>query len=87
MSIQEAQFPPILVRIPKAAETLGRGERFIYEAIATGLIEAVKSDKRTLVVYASLVRYAASLPPAKIKPITRRRPRRSSAKQNDQHVR
>jgi excisionase family DNA binding protein len=62
---------PILCRIPVAAATLGRGTRFIYEAIATGEIEAVKSGKRTLIVVASLHRYAASLPAAKIKPITR----------------
>jgi hypothetical protein len=69
----ESEFPPILCRIPQAAAMIGRCERFIYEAIATGQIEAVKSDKRTLVVVASLHRYAAELPPAKIKPITRRR--------------
>jgi hypothetical protein len=79
MSIQETQLQPILVRIPEAAAMIGRGERFIYEAIATGLIEAVKSDKRTLIVVESLKGYVAKLratSPAKIKPITRRRPRR-----------
>jgi hypothetical protein len=50
---------------------IGRGTRFIYEAIANGEIEAVKSNKRTLVVVASLHKYAAALPPAKIKPMTR----------------
>ena len=64
--------PPILCRIPQAAAMIGRGERFVYEAIATGQIEAVKSDKRTLVVVESLRRYAAELPRAKIKPLTRR---------------
>ena len=49
---------------------IGRGTRFIYEAIANGEIEAVKSNKRTLVVVASLHKYAAALPPAKIKPMT-----------------
>jgi helix-turn-helix protein len=67
------EFAPILCRIPQAAAMLGRGERFIYEAIATGQIEAVKSDKRTLIVVASLQQYAARLPAAKIKPMTRRR--------------
>jgi hypothetical protein len=63
---------PILCRIPQAAAMIGRGTRFIYEAIATGQIEAVKSDKRTLVVVESLYRYARKLPHAKIKPLTRR---------------
>ena len=69
----EIPLPPILCTIPQAAATIGRGQRFIYEAIATGQIEAVKSNKRTLIVVASLHRYAARLPAAKIKPLLRRR--------------
>jgi hypothetical protein len=71
--LDETSLPPILCRIPHAAAMIGRGTRFIYEAIATGQIEAVKSGKRTLVVVASLHRYARALPRAKIKPLTRRR--------------
>jgi hypothetical protein len=59
---------PILVTIPQAANFIGRGTRFIYQAIAENKIRAVKSDKRTLVVVASLVDYANALPAAKIKP-------------------
>jgi hypothetical protein len=75
MEIQDetSSLPLILCRIPQAAAMIGRCERFVYEAIATGRIEAVKSDKRTLVVVESLRRYAAALPPAKIKPLVRRR--------------
>jgi excisionase family DNA binding protein len=72
----EVPLPPILCRIPEAAAALGRCERFIYEAIATGQLEAVKSGKRTLVVYDSIKRYADHLratSPAKIKPIEKRR--------------
>jgi hypothetical protein len=69
----EVSLPPILCRIPQAAAMIGRGTRFIYEAIATGKIEAVKSDKRTLVRVDSLRAYAASLPRAKIKPLMKRR--------------
>ena len=65
---QPPAMPPILCTIPNAAAMIGRGTRFIYEAIATGKIKAVKSDKRTLVVVNSLHAYAAGLPPAKIKP-------------------
>ena len=63
---------PILCGIPQAAVMIGRGTRFIYEAIATGQIEAVKSDKRTLIVVESLHRYVAKLDRAKIKPMTKR---------------
>jgi excisionase family DNA binding protein len=74
MSMNESvSLKPILCRIPQAADMLGRGTRFIYEAIATGEIEAVKSNKRTLVVVASLHKYVERLPAAKIKPMTRRR--------------
>ena len=63
---------PILVTIPQAAAMIGRGVTFIYAAIGDGRIEAVKSDKRTLIVVESLRTYAASLPAAKIKPIAKR---------------
>ena len=68
----EAPLPPILCTISHAAAMIGRGQTFIYGAIGDGRIEAVKSDKRTLVVVESLRRYAASLPPAKIKPLRAR---------------
>jgi hypothetical protein len=66
--------PPImpgalLCTIPQGAAFIGRGTRFIYEAIATEQIRAVKSDKRTLVVVESLREYVAGLPAAKIKPM------------------
>jgi hypothetical protein len=70
---EEAPLPLILCSIPNAATMIGRGQTFIYGAIGDGTIEAVKSDKRTLVVVESLRRFAASLPPAKIKPLRRRR--------------
>jgi hypothetical protein len=63
---------PILVTIPQAAAMIGRGVTFIYTAIGDGTLQAVKSDKRTLIVVESLRTYAASLPAAKIKPIAKR---------------
>jgi hypothetical protein len=73
---------PFLVSIPTAADLIGRSVSFIYYAIADGKIAAVKSDTRTLVVVDSLRAYAASLPPAKIKPIYQppQRLRRQKAK-------
>jgi hypothetical protein len=55
------ELSPILCPIPQAAVMIGRGTRFIYEAIATGKIKALKSNKRTLVVVASLHEYVATL--------------------------
>jgi hypothetical protein len=67
-----SEMTPILCTIRDAANMIGRGQTFIYEAIGEGLIQAVKSDKRTLVVIDSLRAYAGSLPAAKIKPSRRR---------------
>ena len=68
---------PILCTIMQAAAMIGRGQTFIYTAIGDGRLKAVKSDKRTLVVVESLRRYAASLPPANIKPSIRNRSART----------
>lgn len=70
-----AQLKPLLCSIDAACAMIGRGPTFVYDAIATGLLEGVKSDKRTLVRVASLERYAASLPPAKLKRDNRERRR------------
>jgi hypothetical protein len=60
-----APLEPLLCSI-KAGETLiGHSRRFIVDAIARGKIEAVKSNRRTLLVYQSLKDYAATLPKAK----------------------
>jgi hypothetical protein len=63
----------ILLTIPDAAKAIGRGTTFIYEALGDGRLQAVKSDKRTLVVADSLRQYAATLPAAQIKPARKRR--------------
>jgi hypothetical protein len=74
MSMNESVlFQPILCTIPQAAAMIGRGQTFIYGAIGDGRLEAVKSDKRTLIVVKSLYKYAAELPPAKIKPLPKRK--------------
>jgi hypothetical protein len=72
---------PLLVPIKQASAIIGRCHRSIYEMIATNKIRAVKSDGRTLVVYASLLAYADSLPEAKVKADTRigRHARRDAA--------
>jgi hypothetical protein len=67
---------PILVSVPQASQIIGRGVSTIYELIGGGNVRAVKSDGRTLVVVESLHEYAASLPPAKVRPPRNRRPPR-----------
>jgi hypothetical protein len=72
--------PPImegalLCSIPQAAGLVCRGERWVYEAVADGRIEAVKSDGRTLIVIASLHEYVASLPAAKVQAMAQRHKR------------
>jgi hypothetical protein len=65
---------PLLLPVKQACTVIGRGQSALYELIGAGKIRAVKSDGRTLVVFESLREYAASLPPARIKP-----PRQRSA--------
>jgi hypothetical protein len=60
-----AALEPMLCSIPAAIKLLGRSERSIIDMIARGQLEAVKSDRRTLIVVASLKDYVASLPKAK----------------------
>jgi hypothetical protein len=67
---------PILCSIEAAEALIGRGRRSIIDAVARGSIQAVKSDRRTLIVVQSLRDYAASLPKAVIKPDNRARRRR-----------
>ena len=69
-----ASLEPLLCSIQAGTAIIGRSERFIIDAIARGKIEAVKSDRRTLLVVQSLKNYVASLPAAKgtINPSPRR---------------
>jgi hypothetical protein len=60
-----APLEPMLCSIAAGTALIGRSERAIINAIAKGQIEAVKSDRRTLLVVRSLKAYVASLPPAK----------------------
>jgi hypothetical protein len=64
---------PVLCSIEEATVICGRSKRFIIDAIARGLIDAKKSDKRVLPVVQSLKDYIAALPAAK-GTLNRRRP-------------
>jgi hypothetical protein len=71
-----ATIEPLLCSVEAAEAIIGRGRRFILDAIANGVIKGVKSDRRTLVVVKSLHEYAAGLPIAKLKPDNRERRKR-----------
>jgi hypothetical protein len=72
-AMNDANVLPILVPIDVAAKMIGRGTTFIYEAISDGRLNAVKSDKRTLITVESIKEYASNLPPASVKVLRRRR--------------
>jgi hypothetical protein len=56
-----APLEPLLCSIQAGITILSRSERFIIDAIARGELEAVKSDRRTLLVVKSLKDYVAKL--------------------------
>ena len=60
-----ATIEPLLCSVQAGTAIIGRSERFIIDAIARGTIQAVKSNRRTLLVVQSLKDYVATLPPAK----------------------
>jgi hypothetical protein len=67
---------PLLCSIQAGTTILGRSERFIIDAIARGLIKAVKSDRRTLLVVQSLRDYVTGLEATSPAKGTRNPPRR-----------
>jgi hypothetical protein len=56
-----APLEPLLCSIQAGETIIGRSERFIIDAIARGELEAVKSDRRTLLVVQSLKDYVNKL--------------------------
>jgi hypothetical protein len=70
-----ATIEPLLCSVAAATAIIGRGQSFVIDAIATDKIQAVKSDRRTLVVIKSLHDYVAALPPPQLKPDNRERRR------------
>jgi hypothetical protein len=60
-----APLEPLLCSIQAAVKILGRSERSIKDMIARGLLQAVKSDRRTLIVVQSMHDYVAGMPKAR----------------------
>ena len=72
-TVARMEVNPILVSVPQASQMLGRGISTIYDLIGAGLIRAVKSDGRTLIVVESLHEYVAKLKPATVAPPRQRK--------------
>jgi hypothetical protein len=66
-SADHLSLKPLAVRRRVAADMLGEGVTKIDELVATGQIDARKSGKNLLILYASLEAYLAGLPVATLK--------------------
>jgi hypothetical protein len=74
-----AALEPYAVPVPEARRLLGdKSHSALYELLGRGELAAIKDGAKTLIVLASIRRYQASLPPAKIRPPIPRRPRRQT---------
>ena len=71
-----APIEPLLCSIEAVTAIIGRSKRFIIDAIARGVLKAVKSDRRTLLVVQSLKDYVANLEATKPAKGTPNPPRR-----------
>jgi hypothetical protein len=58
---------PLAISISQTSQITSESRSQVYERIARGQYEAVKSGSRTLILFASVKRRIASLPRAKIK--------------------
>jgi hypothetical protein len=59
---------PLALTIEQTQQATGESRTQVYARIGTGEYEAVKAGRRTLIIYESIKRRIAALPPAKIKP-------------------
>jgi excisionase family DNA binding protein len=59
---------PISMTIPQVAEHTGWSRSEIYRLLHAGQLRAVKQNRKTLVVWASVVDHAATLPAAVFAP-------------------
>ena len=73
-SVTKMEVEPLLLSIPQTSQTVGRCVATIYELIGAGVLDARKSDGRTLVTMESIKRYVAELPKAEVAPRPKRKP-------------
>jgi hypothetical protein len=67
-----AQPKALLIGRKGAAAMIGQSLSKIDELVADGALEAVKANKRLLILVASIERYVAELPRATLKPYVRK---------------
>jgi len=67
-TVTKMEIEPLLVSIPQTCQLIGRCTATVYELIGAKVLDARKSDGRTLVTMDSVKRYVAELPAAKISP-------------------
>jgi hypothetical protein len=72
--VSKWEVEPLLLSIPQTSQTVGRCVATVYELIGAGVLDARKSDGRTLITMESIKRYVDSLPKAEIAPRPKRKP-------------
>jgi hypothetical protein len=72
--VSDTELEPLTVTVEQTEHLTGESRSQIYNLIGCGAYQAVKSGRRTLILYDSIKRRQAALPRAKIKPP---KPRRS----------
>jgi excisionase family DNA binding protein len=77
---------PRVLSIMDTARYIGRGRSFVYDLIARGEIQALKSGGRTLPILDTVDAYLDRCPLADVRPAHPERPKDSDAK-IDQHER
>jgi hypothetical protein len=70
----QTEFEPLLLSVPQTAKAIGRSVSTVYQLAGAGVLDAKKSDGRTLITMESIKRYIASLPTAVLAPRPKRKP-------------
>lgn len=73
--VSDTELEPLTVTVEQTKRLTGESRSQIYNLIGCGAYQAVKSGRRTHVLYDSIKRRQAALPRAKIKPPKPRRSR------------
>lgn len=73
--VSDTELEPLTVTVEQTKRLTGELRSQIYNLIGCGAYQAVKSGRRTLVLYDSIKHRQAALPRAKIKPPKPRRSR------------
>ena len=73
-TVMKMEVEPLLLSVPQTSQTIGRCIATVYELIGAKVLDARKSDGRTLVTMESIKRYVEDLPKAEIMPRPKRKP-------------